>query len=70
MWVMFNCDLYKYIVISLYIDVMGNEQSVPHDKHHVSKSCDETTIISKLVLFQVVNLNKSYISHFEKSIIS
>ena len=49
---------------------MDNEQSVPHDKPHVSKSCDETTIISKLALFQVVNLNKSYISHYEKSIIS
>ena len=27
---------------------MDNEQSVPHDKPHVSKGCDETTIISKL----------------------
>ena len=49
---------------------MDNEQSVPHDKPHVSKSCDETTIISQLALFQVVNLNKSYISHYEKSILS
>ena len=49
---------------------MDNEQSVPHDKPHVSKSCDETTNISKLALFQVVNFNKSYISHYEKSISS
>ena len=42
----------------------------PMTKPHVSKSCDETTIISKLALFQVVNLNKSYISHWGHCYIS